>query len=254
LPEVGGAGQERLLDSSVLVVGAGGLGSPVGLYLAAAGVGRIGVADGDVVDLTNLQRQIAHGTPDVDRPKVESFRESLARVNPGVRIEVHDHDLDPENVRDIVAGYDVVLDGTDNFPTRYLLNDACRLAGRPLVSGAVLRFEGQLTVFEPGGGRPCYRCLFPEPPDPETAPKCSDAGVLGAVAGVIGTLMAVEAVKLLLGEGQPLTGRLLLYDALTATTRVVGYERDPACVLCGDRPEIERPAWIPGGPPCRSSG
>jgi molybdopterin/thiamine biosynthesis adenylyltransferase len=160
LPEVGGAGQERLLDSSVLVVGAGGLGSPVGLYLAAAGVGRIGVADGDVVDLTNLQRQIAHGTPDVDRPKVESFRESLARVNPGVRIEVHDHDLDPENVRDIVAGYDVVLDGTDNFPTRYLLNDACRLAGRPLVSGAVLRFEGQLTVFEPGGGRPCYRCLF----------------------------------------------------------------------------------------------
>jgi adenylyltransferase/sulfurtransferase len=214
LDEVGEHGQGRLLDARVVILGAGGLGAPVSLYLAAAGVGTLVIVDDDVVDLTNLQRQIVHATEAVGRPKVDSAAETLARVNPGVTVEAVNARLDTGNAADLIAGASVVIDGSDNFATRFALNDACREAGIPLVSGALSRFEGQLTTILPGPTRPCYRCLFPEAPDPALTPRCEEAGILGAVAGVIGTLQAVEALKLILELGDPMTGRLMLYDAL----------------------------------------
>ena len=233
LDEVGEAGQARLLDARVLILGAGGLGAPVSLYLAAAGVGTLVLVDDDEVDLTNLQRQIVHATDAVGRPKVDSAAETLARVNPGVAVETHRSRLTDGNAAALIAGSDVVVDGSDNFATRYALNDACRAAGIPLVAGALSRFEGQLTVIMPGADQPCWRCLFPETPDPALTPRCEEAGILGAVAGVIGTLQAVETLKLLLGLGEPLAGRLLLYDALSASMQEVRYKRRPGCPGCG---------------------
>ncbi len=230
LREIGGRGQERLLGARALLVGAGGLGSPAGLYLAAAGVGTLGVADGDRVDLTNLQRQIAHGTDAVGRPKAESMAESIRRLNPAVRIEAHGR-LTPDAMP--VAEYDIVLDGSDNFPTRFAVNDACVRAGVPLVTGAVIRFEGHLTTVLPGPGAPCWRCVFPAPPPDGAVPTCAQAGILGAVAGTIGALMATETVKVLLGIGRPLRGRLLRFDALSGEFRTSAYGRDPACPAHG---------------------
>lgn len=240
LREVGGTGQLRLLQSRVLVVGAGGLGSPLILYLAAAGVGTIGVVDDDAVSLSNLQRQILHRGQDVGRPKVASAVRAAADLNPDVRIVVHAERLGPGNAEGLIAGYDLVADGSDNFETRFLLNDACHLARRPLVSAAVLRFDGQLSTWKAWSGedRPCYRCVFPEPPPPDLIPSCAEGGVLGAVAGVMGTLQATEVVKELLGIGQGLAGRLLIYDALATGFRTVRAKRDPACPLCGDAPTI----------------
>lgn len=235
LPEIGGVGQARLLASRVLVVGAGGLGSPALLYLAAAGVGTIGVIDDDVVDLSNLQRQIAHDTAALGRPKVESAAARIAALNPDVRVEPHRARLDASNALDLVSRYDLVLDGSDNFATRFLVADACHLAGRTLVSAAVLRFEGQLSTFKShlGPPHPCYRCLHPAPPPPGLVPTCAEAGVFGAVTGVLGALQATEALKELLGIGEGLSGRLLLWDALAAAFRTVRLKRDPACALCG---------------------
>ncbi len=238
LPEVGGAGQRKLLDASVLIVGAGGLGSAVAMYLAAAGVGRIGLADHDAVDLTNLQRQILHTTADVGRPKTVSGAETINAINPGVDVVTIDARLDSSNASDAIAGFDLVVDGSDNFPTRYLLNDACYLAVKPLVSGAIFQYEGQVTTFN--GGRPCYRCLFPSPPAPGTVPNCAQAGVFGALAGTIGTIQATEAIKLICGIGTPLVGFLLLYDALEVRFNRVRVTRDEACPLCGSSPEIMR--------------
>ncbi len=240
LPEVGGIGQARLLASSVLVVGAGGLGSPLLLYLAAAGVGRIGVVDDDAVSLSNLQRQIAHDGAAIGRPKVDSARETLARINPDVRVEAHPHRLSADNVRALVAGYDLVCDGSDNFATRFLLNDACYLERRPLVSAAVLRFDGQISVYKAyrGEPHPCYRCLFPEPPPPDLIPSCAEGGVLGAMAGVMGSLQATEALKELLEIGDSLSGHLLIYDGLGTLFRKVSIRRDPNCALCGAAPRI----------------
>jgi adenylyltransferase/sulfurtransferase len=234
LPGVGGRGQERLLESRVMIVGAGGLGSPAGLYLAAAGVGTVGIADGDVVDLTNLQRQVAHTTGSVGTSKTESMAEALARLNPEVTVETHPR-LTEKNLP--LEGYDVVLDGSDNFETRFMVNDGAVRLGVPLVSGAVLRFEGQLTTVLTGEGDPCYRCLYPAPPPEGSVPTCSQAGVLGSVAGTMGTLMATETLKLLLGIGSPLAGRLLLYEALSGEFRTVTYGREPACPACRSRPD-----------------
>jgi adenylyltransferase/sulfurtransferase len=235
LAEVGAVGQARLRASSVLVVGAGGLGSPLALYLAAAGVGRIGVIDHDVLELSNLQRQVAHTTARIGRNKAESAAEALAALNPEVRIEVHARRMDADAAEELIPRYDLVCDGTDNFATRFLLGDACHLLGRPLVSAAVLRFEGQLSVFEShrGAPYPCHRCLHPEPPPPGLVPSCSEAGVLGAVTGVMGTLQATEALKRLLGIGETLAGRLLIWDALDMRFRTVRLARDPVCALCG---------------------
>lgn len=237
LPEVGGTGQRKLLDASVLVVGAGGLGSPAAMYLAAAGVGRIGLVDHDDVDLTNLQRQILHSTKDVGRPKTESGAETLASINPDVDVVRVDGRLDASNALEILDGFDVVVDGSDNFPTRYLLNDASFFAGKPLVSGAIFQFEGQVTTFD--GGRPCYRCLFPSPPAPGSVPNCAQAGVFGALAGTIGTIQATEAIKLVCGIGTTLRGFLLLYDALEIRFNRVRVTRDERCPLCGSSPEID---------------
>lgn len=236
LPEIGAVGQARLRASSVLIIGVGGLGSPLLLYLAAAGVGRIGIIDDDVVELSNLQRQIAHTTADLGRPKVVSAAEAALRLNPDLRIEPHPVRLDAENARDLIAAYDLVCDGSDNFATRYLVNDAAHLARRPLVSAAVLRFEGQLALFPPEG--PCYRCLYPAPPAPGEVPSCSEAGVFGAVTGVMGALQAVEALKYLTGAGTTLSGRLLLWDALSQRFDTIALARDPACPLCGSVPRI----------------
>lgn len=240
LREVGGAGQQRLLSSRVLVVGAGGLGSPLILYLAAAGVGTIGVVDDDTVSLSNLQRQIAHRTADVGAPKTASAAAAAGAINPDVRIVEHRVRLDAANARDLVSAYDLVCDGTDNFVTRYLLNDACYFAGKPLVSGAILQFSGQVSVFKAhlGEPHPCYRCLFPEPPPADMAPSCADAGVLGALAGVVGSLQAVEALKEVLGIGRSLSGRLLLYDALDTVVRTIAVPREPDCPLCGPQATI----------------
>jgi adenylyltransferase/sulfurtransferase len=234
LPQVGLEGQRRLKASRVLLVGAGGLGSPVALYLAAAGVGEIGLVDFDAVDLTNLQRQILHGTSDVGRPKLDSARDRIADINPNVHVRAFDARLTSENALAIIRDYDVVVDGTDNFPTRYLTNDACVLSGKPNVYGSVFRFEGQASVFATADG-PCYRCLFREPPPPGLVPSCAEGGVLGVLPGLIGTIQATETIKLLLGVGQPLIGRLLLVDALRMEMRTLTLRRDPGCPACGTR-------------------
>ena len=237
LPEVGLAGQEALRAGRVLVVGAGGLGSPVAMYLAAAGVGTIGLVDADRVDLTNLQRQILHGEDDIGRPKTESARDTLRQINPHLALEEHPVFLDESNAMDLVSGYDVVVDGTDNFTTRYLVNDACVFAGRPTAYGSVFRFEGQATVFDARHG-PCYRCLYPDPPPPGAIPNCAEGGVFGVLPGLIGTIQATEAIKLLLGAGDSLLGRLLLFDALGLTFRTMRLRKDPACPICGEAPRI----------------
>jgi molybdopterin/thiamine biosynthesis adenylyltransferase/rhodanese-related sulfurtransferase len=235
LPEVGIAGQRRLKAAKVLCVGAGGLGSPVALYLAAAGVGTLGLVDFDVVDASNLQRQILHGTRDVGRPKLDSATDRIADVNPHVRVVRHDVRLDSANALEILAGYDVVVDGTDNFPTRYLVNDACVMLGKPNVYGSIFRWEGQVSVFATAGG-PCYRCLFREPPPPGLVPSCAEGGVLGVLPGIIGSLQAMETIKLLLGVGDTLAGKLLLFDGLQMSWREVALRRNPECPVCGDRP------------------
>jgi adenylyltransferase/sulfurtransferase len=237
LPEVGDEGQRRLKAARVLLVGAGGLGSPAALYLAAAGVGTIGIVDFDVVDVTNLQRQIIHGTADVGRSKLESARDRIAAINPEVRVETFAEPFSSANARRLVEAFDVVVDGTDNFPARYLVNDACVLYGRPNVWGSIFRFEGQASVFAARGG-PCYRCLHPEPPPAGLVPSCAEAGVLGVLPGVIGTIQATEAIKLVLGAGEPLVGRLIVYDALRMRFRELRLPKDPDCPICGTRPAI----------------
>jgi molybdopterin/thiamine biosynthesis adenylyltransferase/rhodanese-related sulfurtransferase len=238
IPEVGEAGQLKLLDSRVLLLGAGGLGSPAAYYLAAAGVGTIGVIDSDVVDESNLQRQILHNTASIGKYKAESARETIEKLNPDVKVITYVDRLDETNVARIIADYDVILDGTDNFPTRYLVNDASIIANKPVVHGSVFRFEGQVTVFKPHEG-PCYRCLYPEPPPPALAPSCAEAGVLGVLPGVIGLLQAVETIKLLLGIGEPLIGRLLTYDALAGEFNELKLYRDPQCPACGENAHPE---------------
>jgi len=237
LPEIGREGQQRLLDARVLLVGVGGLGSPAALYLAAAGVGTLGLVDFDVVDESNLHRQIIHGTPDVGRAKLASAADKIRAINPDVQLELHEAPFGPANGRSLVDNYDVVVDGTDNFSTRYLVNDACVMAGTPNVYGSIFRFEGQAAVFAAEGG-PCYRCLHPEPPPPGLIPSCAEAGVLGVLPGVIGTVQATEAIKLVTGLGEPLVGRLLLYDALRMMFRTITLQRDPECPVCGDAPTI----------------
>ena len=238
IPEVGERGQLALLESRVLLIGAGGLGSPASLYLAAAGVGKLGIVDADVVDETNLQRQIVHSTARLGEPKVASAKETIEALNPDVEVKAYPERLTSENVDRILAdGWDVIVDGADNFPTRYLVNDASVWHGIPVVHGSIFRFEGQATVFSPGAG-PCYRCLFPQPPPPELAPSCAEGGVLGVLPGVIGSLQANEALKLVLGIGEPLVGRLLLFDALSASFTEVSVRRDPGCPVCGDAPTI----------------
>ncbi|MBN1431032.1 MAG: molybdopterin-synthase adenylyltransferase MoeB [Anaerolineae bacterium] len=237
MPEVGMGGQKKLKAGSVLLIGVGGLGSPVGMYLAAAGVGRIGLVDYDVVEPSNLQRQIIHGTKDVGRSKLESAREHMIDINPHVRIDIHDLPLTSHNALAIMEPYDVIVDGTDNFPTRYLTNDVCALIGKPNVYGSVFRFEGQASVFDAKNG-PCYRCLFPEPPLPGSVPSCADGGVLGVLPGIIGLIQATETIKLLLGIGDTLVGRLLLYDALHMRFDLVKLRKNPACPICGEHPTL----------------
>lgn len=241
LPEVGGKGQEKLLKSKVLVVGAGGLGSPAVYYLAAAGVGTIGIVDFDVVDFSNLQRQILHNTERVGIPKVESARMTVEKLNPDVKVVTYNTMINKSNVMDIIKDYDVVLDGTDNFPTRFLINDACYFLGKALVSAAMLRFEGQISVFDyrDKENSPCYRCLYPEPPPPGLVPSCQEAGILGSIGGIMGCIQATEAIKVLLGIGEPLVGRLLIMDALSMDFRKVKLRKDPNCPLCGKNPTIK---------------
>jgi molybdopterin/thiamine biosynthesis adenylyltransferase len=239
LPEIGLEGQLKLLNSKVLLLGAGGLGSPTALYLAAAGVGTLGLVDDDVVDVSNLQRQVIHSTDRVGMPKVDSAEITIRGINPDVRVIKHGERLTSENVLEILAGYDVVVDGTDNFPTRYLLNDASLVAGVPVVHGSIYQFEGSVTVYKPHEG-PCYRCQYPEPPPPEFAPSCAEGGVLGVLPGVIGTVQATEAMKLVLGIGEPLVGRQLRYDALSMEVVELRMRRDPDCPVCSKDPsEIE---------------
>jgi molybdopterin/thiamine biosynthesis adenylyltransferase len=247
LDEVGEEGQAKLLSSRVLVLGAGGLGSPLLLYLAAAGVGTIGIIDSDRVDLTNLQRQIVHATERIGMPKTDSARATLAAINPGVRIETHPFHLDDDNAPALVGAYDLVADGSDNFATRYLLNDVCFRLGKPLVAAALSPFEGQLSTFRPylGDGHPCYRCLFREPPPADVVPRCETAGILGAVAGVLGTLQAVEVLKELLGIGESLDGALLIYDALRARFHRIRLSKDRDCPTCGLAPAISQAPAVP---------
>ena len=237
LPEVGAAGQGRLRSSGVLIVGAGGLGSPVALYLAAAGVGTLGLVDFDTVDLSNLQRQILHGSAAVGTPKLESAAARIADLNPHVAVECFPERLTSDNAFDILRPFDIVVDGSDNFPTRYLINDACVLLGKPYVYGAIFRFEGQASLFAVDGG-PCYRCLYAEPPPADLVPTCAEGGVLGVLPGIIGIIQATEAVKLIIGRGEPLIGRLLLYNALKMEFREVKLRRDPQCPVCGEAPTI----------------
>ena len=237
MPEVALDGQKKIKAARVLTVGTGGLGSPLALYLAAAGVGTIGIVDFDVVDESNLQRQIIHGTSDVGRPKVESAYDKLKDINPNVEVRVHEEALTSENAFEIFEDYDVIVDGTDNFPTRYLVNDACVLLNKPNVYGSIFRFEGQASVFYAEEG-PCYRCLYPEPPPPGLVPSCAEGGVLGILPGAIGTIQATETVKLLLGIGEPLIGRLLLYDALGMSFREMKLRKDPNCPVCGENPTV----------------
>src|SRR5437867_8508976 len=239
MPEVGMEGQKRLKAASVLLIGAGGLGSPLGLYLAAAGVGRIGLVDFDVVDFSNLQRQVLHGTPDVGRPKLQSAKERLSAINPEVKLDLYETKITSANAMDLCRPYEIIIDGTDNFPTRYLVNDVCVLLKKPNVYGSIFRFDGQASVFHPPAG-PCYRCLYPEPPPPGEVPSCAEGGVLGILPGLIGCIQATEAVKLILGKGEPLIGRLVLYDALAMTFREFRVRRNPKCPICGDHPTITR--------------
>ncbi len=238
MPEVTLDGQRRLKGASVLIVGAGGLGSPLALYLAAAGVGRLGIVDFDVVDESNLQRQVLHGTRDVGRPKLESARDRLRDVNPHIVIETHETRLTSANALELLTDYDIVADGTDNFPTRYLVNDACVLLGKPNVYASIFRFDGQASVFGAPGG-PCYRCLYPEPPPPGLVPSCAEGGVLGVLPGLLGTIQATETIKLVLGIGEPLVGRLLLIDALNMSMRTLRLEKDPKCPVCGENPTVQ---------------
>jgi molybdopterin/thiamine biosynthesis adenylyltransferase len=238
LPNIGGKGQRKLLDSSVLVIGAGGLGSPVAMYLAAAGIGKLGIVDFDQVDVTNLQRQILHTTGDVGRSKVASAVEHLRAINPTIEVVGHETLLFSTNVFEIFEGYDVIVDGTDNFPVRYLVNDATQFTGKPLVYGSIYQFEGQATVFMPGQETPCYRCLFPAPPPPGTVPSCAEGGVFGVLPGVIGSIQATEAIKIITGEGDTLEGRLLLYDALTMDFQEMKIRWDADCPVCGKDPTI----------------
>lgn len=233
LPEVGEAGQQKLLNAKVLLIGAGGLGSPAALYLGAAGIGTLGIIDDDIVDDSNLQRQIAHSTERIGMPKVESAREAIEALNPDVKVVTYQTRLDKENILEIFGDYDIILDGTDNFSTRYLINDACVLLGKPNVHGSIFRFEGQSTVFDPPAG-PCYRCIFPDPPPPDLAPNCAEGGVLGVLPGIIGVIQATEVIKLALGIGTTLTGRLLMYDALEQEFRELTLDRDPNCPMCGE--------------------
>ena len=237
MPEVGVEGQEKLKKGSVLCIGAGGLGSPAALYLAAAGVGTIGIVDFDVVDFSNLQRQVIHGTPDVGRSKLASAKDRLLALNPLINIETYETALSSKNALELFKPYDIILDGTDNFPTRYLVNDACVILGKPNTYGSIFRFEGQASVFATKGG-PCYRCLYPEPPPPGLVPSCAEGGVLGVLPGVIGTIQATEAVKLIMGIGEPLIGRFLIYDALRMKFRELKLKKDPDCPVCGTNPTV----------------
>ena len=237
MPEVALDGQKKLKSARVLTIGAGGLGSPLALYLAAAGVGTLGIVDFDVVDESNLQRQIIHGTSDIGRPKMESARDRITDINPNVRVEAYEEALTSENALDIFRDFDIVVDGTDNFPTRYLVNDACVLLDKPNVYGSIFRFEGQASVFYAKEG-PCYRCLYPEPPPPGLVPSCAEGGVLGILPGAIGTIQATETAKLILGIGDPLIGRLLLYDALGMRFREMKLRKDPSCPICGENPTV----------------
>jgi len=236
MPQIGSQGQRKLIDSKVLVIGAGGLGGPVALYLALAGVGTIGLVDFDVVDLSNLQRQVLHNSETIGLSKLESARQTLARYNPNVNLISHEFAINSDNAMEIMKDYDVIVNGADNFATRYLVNDAAYLSGKPLVDGSILIFDGQVTTYKPGTG--CYRCIFPEPPPPGMVPSCAEAGVLGALTGTIGSLQATEVVKVLLGVGEPLIGRLLLVDALSMEFRMVKTRHDPACPLCGSNPTV----------------
>jgi molybdopterin/thiamine biosynthesis adenylyltransferase/rhodanese-related sulfurtransferase len=237
LPEVGEKGQAKLLDAKVLLIGAGGLGSPTAFYLAAAGVGTLGLVDHDVVDLSNLQRQILHTNDRIGMPKVDSAELTLKALNPDVKVVKFQERLSSENVRRIFEGFDIVVNGCDNFPTRYLVNDACVFMKKPLVDGSIFQFEGQASVFYPGKG-PCYRCLFPEPPPPGAAPSCAEAGVLGVLPGLVGCVQALETIKLILGEGKPLVGRMIHFDTMTMDVRVLKLRRDPNCVVCGEHPTV----------------
>ncbi len=239
LPEVGLAGQKKICRASVLCIGAGGLGSPIAMYLAAAGVGKIGIVDFDVVDFSNLQRQIIHGTEDVGRPKAESARDSIKSINPTCEVVIHNTRLSSENALEIIANYDIVVDGTDNFPTRYLTNDACVLLKKPNVYGSIFRFDGQASVFAPHLGGPCYRCLYPEPPPPGMVPSCAEGGVLGVLPGIVGCIQAAEILKLIIGKGTTLVGRLLTFDALKMKFHELKLRRDPECPVCGDHPTIK---------------
>lgn len=238
LPEVGLAGQKKICSTSVLCIGAGGLGSPIAMYLAAAGIGKMGLLDFDTVDFSNLQRQIIHGTSDVGRPKTDSARDTINRINPNVEVVVHNTRISSENALEIIGQYDIVVDGTDNFPTRYLTNDACVLLKKPNVYGSIFRFEGQASVFAPHLGGPCYRCLYPEPPPPGMVPSCAEGGVLGVLPGIVGCIQATEILKLALGKGSSLIGRLLLFNALDMKFRELKLRRDPKCPLCGENPTI----------------
>jgi adenylyltransferase/sulfurtransferase len=238
LPGVGAEGQRKLLDAKVLVIGTGGLGSPISMYLAAAGVGTIGLVDFDVVDLSNLQRQIVHGTSDVGRPKVESARDTLLELNPNIEVVTYDTLLSSANAFEVLGPWDVVIDGTDNFPVRYLVNDATQMLGKPLVYGSIYQFEGQATVFMPGPETPCYRCLFPQPPPPGTVPSCAEGGVFGVLPGIVGCIQATEAIKLIVGLGETLEGRLLIFDALTMEFQTVRLRWDADCPVCGKEPTV----------------
>jgi adenylyltransferase/sulfurtransferase len=238
MPEVGEEGQLKLLDAKVLLIGAGGLGSPAAIYLAAAGIGTIGIIDFDVVDTSNLQRQIIHRLEDVDKPKVESAAKTIAQLNPDVKVIGHRTQLSSHNAFDIISQYDIVLNGSDNFPTRYLVNDACVLLGKTLIDASIFRFEGQVTVFDTANGGPCYRCLYPDPPPPGEVPSCAEGGVLGVLPGIIGSLEAVEAIKIILGQGDPLVGRLLQYDALEGEFYELKVRKNPDCPVCGDQPTV----------------
>lgn len=238
LPEVGGSGQQKMLEARVLLLGAGGLGSPAAYYLAAAGIGNLGIVDFDRVDLSNLQRQIIHSTERIGMLKTESAKKTIKALNPDVNVTLYNERLDSSNIMNLIEGYDYIVDGSDNFPTRYLVNDACIMRNKTLIHGSIYRFEGQVTVFKPGDG-PCYRCLYPEPPPPGMVPNCQEGGVLGVLAGVIGNLQVVEVLKLVLGIGKPLVGKLIIYDALNTEFRNLRLRKDENCPICSEKPTIK---------------